>query len=38
MVATDHVGIRLRDCPEFVIKKSPLARTRDATVSQTGPR
>ncbi len=34
MVATDHVGMRLKDRPEFAAKKSPLTRTRDVTVSQ----
>ncbi len=34
MAATDHVGMRLKDRPEFASKKSPLTRTRDVTVSQ----
>ncbi len=34
MAATDHVGMRLKDRPEFASKKSPLTRTRDVTVSE----
>ncbi|SDE61715.1 cyclic nucleotide-binding/CBS domain-containing protein [Limimaricola pyoseonensis] len=34
MTATDHVGMRLKDRPEFASKKSPLTRTAEVKVSE----